>query len=162
MSVFNKRLSPKVQESTNTDGGKIWYAVTKDVIDMVNNQEVIEGFRPAIIQSLGYNFIQLYTNVKGNKLVTEAFWPATISGEVRLKTKGSASDPTKGKISVEVSPGKGDDDMGPEVGTGTEKKVKTKTKDLDLVAQKRSAVKAAPELPKKYGSEKTLGRKRQR
>lgn len=162
MSVFNKRLSPKVQESTNTDGGKVWYAVTKDVIDMVNNQEVIEGFRPAIIQSLGYNFIQLYTNVKGNKLVTEAFWPATISGEVRLKTKGSASDPTKGKISVEVSPGKGDDDMGPEVGTGTEKKVRTKTKDLDMVTQKRSAVKAAPELPKKYGTPKTLGRKRQK
>jgi len=155
-------LSPKVQESTNTDGGKVWYAVTKDVIDMVNNQDVIEGFRPAIIQSLGYNFIQLYTNVKGNKLVTEAFWPATISGEVRLKTKGSSADPTKGKISVEVSPGKGDDDMGPEVDTGTVKQGKTKAKDLDKIAQKRSDITAAPALPKKYGTEKTLGRKRQK
>jgi hypothetical protein len=162
MSVFNKRLSPKVQDSENTDGGKIWYAVTKDIIDLINNQEAVEGFRPAIIQSLGYNFIQLYTNVKGNKLVTEAFWPATVSGEVRLKTKGSASDPVKGKISVEVSPGKGDDDMGPEIGTSAVQQTKTKTKDLDAVTQTRSSIKAAPDEPKKYGTPKTLGRKRQK
>ena len=34
--------------------------------------------------------------------------------------------------------------------------------DLDVVAQKRSTVKAAPEEPKKYGTPKTLGRRRQR
>lgn len=148
MSVFNKRLSPKVQASANTDGGKIWYAVTKDIIDMINNEEVVEGFRPAIIQSLGYNFIQLYTNVKGNRLVTEAFWPATVSGEVRLKTKGSAADPVKGKISVEISPGKGDD-MPPET-------------DMAVAPKTKKPIKAAPDEPKKYGTPKTLGRRRQK
>lgn len=103
--IFNSRLSPKVQASPAPDGAKAWYAVIKDVINAVNGGAV-PGFQPAIIQSLGYNFIQLYTNVKGNKLVSEAFWPATISGEVKLKTKGSSADPTKGKISIEVSPGK--------------------------------------------------------
>ena len=34
--------------------------------------------------------------------------------------------------------------------------------DLDVVAQQRSNIKAAPEQPKKLGTEKTLGRKRQR
>ena len=166
MSVFNKRLSSKVQESTSTDGGKVWYAITKDIMDMVNNQEVIEGFRPAIVQSLGYNFIQLYTNVKGNKLVTEAFWPATISGEVRLKTKGSSADPTKGKISVEVSPGK-DDDVGSDVGGSAvdskKKTAKVSTADLDAVTQKSSGLKASTGgVEKTLGTPKTLGRKRQK
>jgi hypothetical protein len=105
MKVFNARLSPKIQASPAPDGAKAWYAVIKDVINTVNSGAV-KGFQPAVIQSLGYNFIQLYTNVKGDKLVSEAFWPATVSGEVKLKTKGSSADPTKGKISIEISPGK--------------------------------------------------------
>ena len=59
-----------------------------------------------MIESLGYNFIQLYTNIKKGRMVTEAFWPAKLHGNVKLKTKGSAADPKKGKLSVEISPGK--------------------------------------------------------
>ena len=39
---------------------------------------------------------------------------------------------------------------------------KTATQDLDTVAQQRSAVTAAPEDPKKYGTKATLGRDRQK
>ena len=106
MDIFYERLSPKVQQSDNTDGGKAWYAVTTDIIDSVNNGSAVPNLREALIESLGYNFIQLYTNVKGDKLVTEAFWPAKLKGNVKLKTKGSAADPKKGKLSVEISPGK--------------------------------------------------------
>ena len=117
-----------------------------------------------VIQSLGYNFIQLYTNVKGNNLVTEAFWPAKISGQVKLKTKSSASNPTKGKISVEISPDGKDEE--PDIGTGEAPEKKTKarisTTDLDTVAQQRSTVTAAQKEPKKYGTKVTLGRDRQR
>jgi hypothetical protein len=42
------------------------------------------------------------------------------------------------------------------------KPAKTQVADLDAVTQTRSKIKAAPDVPKKYGSEKTLGRKRQR
>ena len=105
MAIFNSRLSAEVRDSANTDGGKAWYAVVKDVINSAN-LGAIEGFQPAIIQSLGFNFIQLYTNVRGDKLVTEAFWPATIHGEVKLRTKGYPANPTKGNISIEISPGK--------------------------------------------------------
>lgn len=148
VNTFSKRISPKVMASASTMGGKIWYAVTKDVIEAVNDKDAVKDFQKAIIQSLGYNFIQLYTNIKGDKLVTEAFWPATISGEVRLKTKGSSLQPTSGKISVEISPGKGSD-MPPEPG-GVER------------PRAKKSVKAAPEPTKKYGTEKTLGRKRQK
>lgn len=106
MNVFNKRLSDKVINSDNSDGGKAWYAVTTDIIDAVNKGSAVPNLREALIESLGYNFVQLYTNVKNGKLVTEAFWPAKLKGEVKLKTKGSASDPKKGKLSVEISPGK--------------------------------------------------------
>jgi len=162
VNTLSKRISPKVMASASTMGGKIWYAVTKDVISAVNDKDAVKDFQKAIIQSLGYNFIQLYTNVKDNKLVTEAFWPATISGEVRLKTKGSSLQPTSGKISIEISPGKGDDDMGAETGGPAATTTKNKTKDLDAVTKKRSAITAAPAEPKKYGTEKTLGRRRQR
>jgi hypothetical protein len=164
MKIFNQRLSAKVQASNNTDGGKAWYAVTKDVMDAINKKNAIKGFQSAVIESLGYNFIQLYTNVKGNKLITDAFWPAKINGQVKLKTKGSAADPTKGKISVEISPDGRDEE--PDVGGGevtTKKKAKTSTADLDTVTQNSSGLKArAGGVEKKLGTEKTLGRKRQR
>lgn len=165
MAVFNKQLSQKVQDSDNTDGGKAWYAVTKDVMKAVNDQDAINGFQPAVIESLGYNFIQLYTNAKGNKLITEAFWPAKISGQVKLKTKGSAADPGKGKISVEISSGK---DTGPEIGTpvnvSKKRPIQTAPDELDTVAQQRSGVTAASggvEKSKKF-SKKALGRDYQR
>lgn len=168
MEVFNNRLSSKVQQSENTDGGKAWYAVTKDVMDAINKKNAIKGFQPAVIESLGYNFIQLYTNAKGNKLVTEAFWPAKISGQVKLKTKGSAADPTKGKISVEISPDGKDEE--PDVGTGLsapakKSKAKTSATDLDVATEPDSGLRASAggvEKEKKFGTPATLGRKRQK
>jgi hypothetical protein len=88
MKVFNKRLSDKVENSDNSDGGKAWYAVTTDIINAVNKGSAVPNLREALIESLGYNFVQLYTNVKNGKLVTEAFWPAKLKGDVKLKTKG--------------------------------------------------------------------------
>ena len=106
MNVFFKRVSDRVKNSDNTDGGKAWYAVTTDIINTVNKGSAVPNLREALIESLGYNFIQLYSNVKNGKLVTEAFWPAKLNGNVKLKTKGSASNPKHGKLSVEISPGK--------------------------------------------------------
>jgi hypothetical protein len=136
MAVFNKRLSEKVENSDNSDGGKAWYAVTTDIINAVNKGSAVPNLREALIESLGYNFVQLYTNVKGGKLVTEAFWPAKLKGEVKLKTKGSASDPKQGKLSVEISPGK--EKANVEIGSqsaGAEEKAKLSTADLDAVTQ---------------------------
>ena len=164
MNIFNRRLSSKVQASTNTDGGKAWYAVTKDVMDAVNKEDAVKGFQPMVIQSLGYNFIQLYTNVKGKNLVTEAFWPAKISGQVKLKTKASAANPTKGRISVEISPDGKDEE--PDVGSGempVQKKAKTSTADLDAIAKKDKGISAAAGgVKKQLGSKATLGRSRQK
>jgi hypothetical protein len=125
-----------------------------------------------LIESLGYNFVQLYTKVKGNKLVTEAFWPAKISGQVKLKTKGSAGE-QKGKMSVEISPGGADLEspdgqsreeagtLDAQASTGERPATRISTTDLDNISQKRSNIKASGKN-EPWGSEKTLGRKRQR
>ena len=175
MSLFEKQLSAKVRDGSASDGGKAWWATIQDMMRLVNNDQVVPNFRAALIESLGYNFVQLYTKVKGNKLVTEAFWPAKISGQVKLKTKGSAGE-QKGKMSVEISPGGADLETADgqsreEAGTLDDQAVgkkktaaKTDANDLDIVAGARSKVKASAggvEEPKKLGSPKTLGRKRQ-
>jgi len=165
MNIFYKRLSPEVIKSNNTDGGKAWYAVTTDIMKAVNKGSAVPNLKEALIESLGYNFIQLYTNVKGDKLVTEAFWPAKLNGNVKLRTKGSASNPKKGKLSVEISPGKESEKI--EIGdtpglTGTGS---AGTAELDDFAQQRSGVTAAAggiEKTKQLGNKTTLGRERQR
>lgn len=165
MKVFNKRLSDKVENSDNSDGGKAWYAVTTDIINAVNKGSAVPNLREALIESLGYNFVQLYTNVKNGKLVTEAFWPAKLKGDVKLKTKGSAADPKKGKLSVEISPGKekANVEIGSQRGDGTEK-AKLSTDDLDAVTQsprlRGPGVKAARDTSEPKTDAGTLGRAR--
>ena len=175
MGQFEKQLSATLRDGAATDGGKAWWATIQDMMRLVNNDKIIPDFRAALIESLGYNFVQLYTKVKGDKLVTEAFWPAKISGQVKLKTKGSAGE-QKGKMSVEISPG-GEDLESPsgqsreeagtldaQVSTGPRPKANIDTTDLDTIPKKRSSVKAADTVakPKEKFSRKATGRDYQR
>lgn len=164
MKHFNAQLSDKVKEGNATDGGKAWYAVTSDVMRSVNTDRAVPELRAALIESLGYNFVQLYSNVKGDTLDSKAFWPAKISGQVKLKTKGSAGD-IKGKMSVEISPG-GDDISEPSdmpSGQADTTSADIDAEKLDVATQRRSGVTAASKgKEEKLGTEKSLGRKRQR
>ena len=92
----------------------------------------------------------------------DVIWPPVFTGKIKF----SASDFQSNKKSTSRLA----------FSVGNEKKTKTKDNNqtqepntgvpepeqLDRVAQKRSAVTAAPDEPKKYGTEKTLGRPRQR
>ena len=93
----------------------------------------------------------------------DVIWPPTFTGKIKF----SASDfQSNKKASQRLA-----------FSVGNERATKTKDKDadtqepkqgvsepeqLDRVVQQRSDVTAAPAEPKKYGTEKTLGRKRQR
>jgi len=101
MTAAKSRLSPQVAKGKATDGGKVFYAVINDVMKLVN-AGAVPNFREAILTSLGFNFVQIYSNIKNGKLVTKAFWPAKVDGRVSLKTKSSAQE-DKGKISYQVS-----------------------------------------------------------
>lgn len=108
--------------------------------------------------------IQLHLNGSdrgGNYTVTgfTSKYPPDFKGTVGLDaTKVYAATGTIGRVSFSYNGGGDKDtDITPSAGSA-----KTATPDLDVVAQQRSAVKAAPELPKKYGTPKTLGRERQK
>jgi hypothetical protein len=160
MRVFNQRMSPKVRAGDSTDGGKAWYAVITDVMTAVNDNDALPGFQKAVIQSLGDNFIQLYSKSTGRRLETTAFWPGKIKGQAILKSKGSSKDPVGNKISVEVSPGKPASYTAPETAdTGPA----AAPADLDQVSQQRAPVTArARGTDRSPGDEKTLGRKRRK
>ena len=76
--------------------------------------------------------------------MTEAFWPAKLKGEVKLKTKGSASDPKKGKLSVEISPGKEKANI--EVGSSKKASVDKNNFDSDKETADLDAVTQTPRL----------------
>ena len=101
MQATKSRLSSQVGNGKATDGGKVFYAVINDVMKLVN-AGAVPKFREAILTSLGFNFVQIYSNIKNGKLVTKAFWPAQIDGQVKLRTKSSAME-DKGKIGYQVS-----------------------------------------------------------
>jgi hypothetical protein len=93
----------------------------------------------------------------------DVIWPPTFTGKIKF----SASDFQSNKKSTSRLA----------FSVGNERATKTADKNadtqepstgivepeqLDRVAQQRSAITAAPELPKKYGTKATLGRKRQK
>jgi hypothetical protein len=108
--------------------------------------------------------IQLHlngTDKSGTYTVTgfTSKYPPDFKGTVGLDaTKVYAATGTIGRVSFSYNGG-GEKDTDVDIDTTP---AKTAAPELDVVTQKRSTVKAAPEEPKKYGTEKTLGRKRQR
>lgn len=95
-----KKITPEVQKYIDafptkdwkgTPLGKLRYAVMKRVMAAVNAGEALVNFKAAVLQILGYNFIQLNTKQIGGEYVTTANWPATISGKVTLEDKGGAA-----------------------------------------------------------------------
>jgi hypothetical protein len=126
----------------------------------------VPELRAALIESLGYNFIQVYSKTKGKegqRLDIEAFWPAKISGQVKLKTKGSAGE-IKGKMSVEFSPGGEDITKPGDMPAGQAEPAKLDTDDLNQVGKEPRltgpGAKASRKATQPDFDEKTLGRKK--
>jgi hypothetical protein len=86
-----------------SDAGVIWYAVITEVINAVNKKNALPNLKAVVLETLGYNFMQVYTTLSGDKLKTKVFWPAKIDGKVQLKTKGYAGNPNYGKLGFQVS-----------------------------------------------------------
>lgn len=108
--------------------------------------------------------IQLHLNGtdKGGTYTVTGFtskYPPDFKGTVGLDaTKVYAATGTVGRISFSYNGG-GNKDTDVEPST---EPAKTAAPELDVVTQKRSRIKAAPEQPEKLGTEKTLGRRRQK
>jgi hypothetical protein len=172
-SLKNGTPMPKYQklfanlQSKGSDGGKLTYVVKDAVMEAVNGGAVPE-FQAAILETLDYNFIQQYTKMgKGGQLQFDTQWPAKLNGIVSLESKSGGTDPTKGGFSFKLkpagSPATGMPPYDSDAPSDQQSFAKTSAADLDSYTQKSSGLKAsAGGLEKKLGTEKTLGRKRQR
>ena len=86
-----------------TDGGKLVYAIKKDVAEAINDRNAIPEFKKTILQVLEMNFIQQYTDyTKGGELVFETQWPAKLDGDISVVNKSSAVAPTSGGFSFKL------------------------------------------------------------
>ena len=120
--------------------------------EILNNGALIQV--NTMIKQVGNNFVFEGLNsrypgqaVTGVQLSTEkAYWTTGAQGNMVFKILFNNANPS----AVDAADNVMNEPTSPE------------PIDLDVVAQQRSSIKAAPEQPKKYGTEKTLGRKRQR
>ena len=97
-----------------TEGGKVVYAIKKEVQDAVNNKEGLPEFEAAILQILEMNFIQQYCDYKGGQLTFATQWPAKLDGKVSVENKSSTTEPTAGGFSFKL--GRVDDSVSSEPG----------------------------------------------
>lgn len=154
-------------ESKGNDGGKLTYVVKDAVMEAVNGGAVPE-FQAAILETLDYNFIQQYTKMsRGGQLQFDTQWPAKLNGEVSLESKSGGTDPTKGGFSFKLkpkgSPATGMPPYDSDEPSDQQPYSKTSADDLDAYTQKSTGLKASTgRVEKKYGTPKTLGRKRQK
>jgi hypothetical protein len=113
----SKKMTPEVKDylklinvyeksgrtsQTGTPLGKLRYYVAAELKDAVNRNGALPNFQSAVLEILGYNFIQLNTKPTGNKFITTANWPATVDGTVTLENKYGAGN-TGGKLSWKLS-----------------------------------------------------------
>jgi hypothetical protein len=133
------------------------------VAEAINDRNAIPEFKDTILEVLEMNFIQQYTDYNKGEITFETQWPAKLDGDVSVVNKSSAGEPTAGGFSFKLGRVTKDDEV-VGGGTTTATPAKISADDLDTKTQKRSGLKASTGgvAPEKLGSEKTLGRKRQR
>jgi hypothetical protein len=95
--------SPSIQQSKGTDGGKLAYVVTKDLVSIINESELINKFRKTVLELLDENFIQIFSRIVGGKLTTKVLWPGKVDGNVSLHTKMSPGSPGDAGLSFKVT-----------------------------------------------------------
>jgi hypothetical protein len=98
-----------------TDGGKVVYAIKKEVQDAVNNKEGLPEFKDAVLQILEMNFIQQYCDYKNGEIKFSTQWPAKLDGNVSVENKSSTTEPTAGGFSFKL--GRVDDSVSSEPGS---------------------------------------------
>jgi len=94
--------APSIQASKGTDGGKLVYVVTRDLVDAINTG-IIKNFRNTVLELLDENFVQIYSRIVGGKLTTDILWPGKVDGNVILHTKISPGEPGKAGLSFKVT-----------------------------------------------------------
>ena len=143
--------------------------IAYQVADYINENT---NFGQAASEILNHSaLVQMYTEATESADTISitglrAVYPsATVTGVLLDASKAYMSTQGKGNFTFKIlKNGAKESDLDPVNNQADEPSVSNKTTDADLdaVTQQRSKIKAAPEELKKYGTEKTLGRKRQK
>lgn len=145
-------LFSDVASSDASDGGKLIYAIKKEVAHAINNKNGLPEFQGAVLQILEMNFVQQYTDYYSNgeiKFYTQ--WPAKLDGNISVENKSSAKSPTDGGFSFKL--GRVDDDVSSEPGVPRVDDLGPDVSDVakDIVEPKR---KSKPQSKPGLGREK--------
>jgi hypothetical protein len=109
---FNRRTMPEKvrvflqsssKDAKGTNFGKIHYFINNVVRDLVNEGNILPDLNATVLEILGANFIQIYSDIKKNQYLTTVKWPNKVNGTIKLYSKASASEPTKAKLSWYLS-----------------------------------------------------------
>ena len=140
------------------DGGKIFYAMKKEVEIAVNERDALPEFRDMVLEILEMNFVQQYTDYEVKHKGEFAFatqWPAKLDGKITLENKCSAKGPFDNGFSFKI--GRVDDSVSAEPGEPpVDNGEVDDTPDVekaaaDIIKPKRSS---KPEAPAGVGREK--------
>lgn len=150
--LFNHTDNTKYQQALeNGDAGAIKEAILDVGFENYKSYSKFDGILMMNANSQVAQYFKDYPSMKGSIKTGTTYVLAPESEAmpqvVLMDTMGGSTDSGDDVVSVPT----------PGVKTG-----KVSTPDLDVIGQQRSKIKAAPEQPRKYGTEKTLGRKRQR
>jgi hypothetical protein len=102
---FKKLANIKGLKGTTLSGthyGRVHYQLNKVVLDAINKKNALPAFRKTALELLGYNFVQIYSRVRQDKLFADVLWPGKVNGLVEIYSKSSSADPDHQKISFSV------------------------------------------------------------
>lgn len=138
-----------VDSKDASDGGKIIYAIKREVARAINKNNALPEFQDMILEILEMNFVQQYTDYESKHTGEFTFatqWPAKLDGKVSLQNKSSAKEPTHGGFSFKL--GRTDDDVSSEPG---EPKVDGPVSDVGDVAADITEPKSRPKQDDEIG-----------
>lgn len=99
---FDAIIASRNVKSRARKGGILMYATAKDLVETINANQPIPDFRQTVIDTLGMNFVQVFSRVVGGKLKADVLWPGKIDGNVLLWTKAEAAAPSSAGFSFKV------------------------------------------------------------
>lgn len=106
-----------VESKEATNGGKVVYAIKKEVAYAINDNDALPEFQGMVLEILEMNFIQQYTDYEKGYIGQLSFatqWPAKLDGKVSLENKASAKQPFSNGFSFKL--GRVDDSVYSEPG----------------------------------------------
>lgn len=104
IDFIKKTVDLSKVKQTSTPGLILHYAISKEVLNAINNNNALPNFEPLVREILQKNFIQIFTRIKNKKLTWDILWPnrELSLGNVTLGSKSGGTE-IKGKLGFKIT-----------------------------------------------------------